>query len=341
MTGTPTIASPPTPTGTPSGLGRIPLARLRDFALVPAIVLLVVVGALIDPVFLSTANITNVLQQQTELALLVLAEAIILISGKFDLSLESTIALAPALAVALVIPAASNGLGTELPASLAIVLCLLTGLAIGAFNGLLILRFQLSAFIVTLGMLIVLRGLQIGITGGQNLFDIPPSVLYLGSAVWLGLPASIWISGTLFAVGIVVLGFFRHGRSVYAIGGNTDAARAAGIRTDRVVWVVLMIGGVLAALAGLLMTGRLGSVAAAQGDGMIFTVFAAAVIGGISLDGGKGTLFGALCGVIVLGLINNILTLAGVSAQWIQAIYGGIILVALILARLTSGKAQD
>ncbi|WP_433528172.1 ABC transporter permease [Micromonospora sp. CA-263727] len=341
MTGTPTIARPPTPTGPRPGLGRLPLARLRDFALVPAILLLVVVGALIDPVFLSTANITNVLQQQTELALLVLAEAIILISGKFDLSLESTIALAPALAVALVIPAASNGLGTELPASLAIVLCLLTGLAIGAFNGLLILRFQLSAFIVTLGMLIVLRGLQIGITGGQNLFDIPPSVLYLGSAVWLGLPASIWISGTLFAVGIAVLGFFRHGRAVYAIGGNTDAARAAGIRTDRVVWVVLMIGGVLAALAGLLMTGRLGSVAAAQGDGMIFTVFAAAVIGGISLDGGKGTLFGALCGVIVLGLINNILTLGGVSAQWIQAIYGGIILVALILARLTSGKAQD
>ncbi|MEV1327987.1 ABC transporter permease [Micromonospora costi] len=341
MSGTSTIAKQPAPAGARPGANRVPLARLRDFALVPAILLLVVVGALIDPVFLSAANITNVLQQQTELALLVLAEAIILIAGKFDLSLESTIGLAPALAVALVIPAASNGLGTELPAGLAIALCLLTGLVIGAFNGLLILRFKLSAFIVTLGMLIVLRGLQIGITGGQNLFDIPPSVLYLGSAVWLGVPASIWISGTLFAVGIAALGFFRHGRAVYAIGGNTDAARAAGIRTDRVVWVVLMIGGVLAALAGLLMTGRLGSVAAAQGDGMIFTVFAAAVIGGISLDGGKGTLFGALCGVVVLGLINNILTLAGVSAQWIQAIYGGIILVALVLARLTSGKAQD
>lgn len=340
MTGTQAIAKPPAPPDRP-GLGRLPLARLRDLALVPAILLLVVVGAVIDPVFLSGANITNVLQQQTELALLVLAEAIILIAGKFDLSLESTIGLAPALALALVIPAASNGLGTELPAGLAIPICLLVGVAIGAFNGLLILRFKLSAFIVTLGMLIVLRGLQIGITGGQNLFDIPPSVLYLGNAVWFGVPASIWISGTLFVVGIVALGFFRHGRAVYAIGGNTDAARAAGIRTDRVVWVILMIGGLLAALAGLLMTGRLGSVAAAQGDGMIFTVFAAAVIGGISLDGGKGTLFGALCGVVVLGLINNILTLAGVSAQWIQAIYGAIILIALILARLTSGKAQD
>jgi simple sugar transport system permease protein/ribose transport system permease protein len=322
-------------------LPRLRLARFRDLALVPAIVLLVVVGALIDPVFLSKANVVNVLQQQTELSLLVLAETIILITGKFDLSLESTIGLAPALALGLVIPAASNGLGTAWPAGLAIPLCLAAGLLVGALNGLLILRFQLSAFIVTLGMLIVLRGLQIGLTGGQNLFETPPSVLYLGNAVWLGIPASIWICAVLFAGGIAALGFLRAGRATYAIGGNVDAARAAGIRTDRVVWTVLIIGSLLAALAGLLMTGRLGSVAATQGQGMIFTVFAAAVIGGVSLDGGKGTLFGALCGVLVLGLINNILTLAGVSAQWIQAIYGGIILVALILARLTSGKAQE
>jgi len=341
MTDSQTVAKPPAVIPPTPGPRFVRLARFRDLALVPAIVLLVVVGAIIDPVFLTKANITNVLQQQTELSLLVLAEAIILIAGKFDLSLESTIGLAPALAVGLVIPVASNGLGTDLPVALAIPLCLLTGLAIGAFNGLLILRFKLSAFIVTLGMLIVLRGLQIGLTGGQNLFDIPQSVLYLGNAVWLGVPASIWICGVLFAAGILALGFLRHGRAIYAIGGNVDAARAAGIRTDRVVWTVLMIGGLLAALAGLLMTGRLGSVASAQGDGMIFTVFAAAVIGGVSLDGGKGTLFGALCGVIVLGLINNILTLGGVSAQWIQAIYGAIILIALILARLTSGKAQD
>jgi ribose/xylose/arabinose/galactoside ABC-type transport system permease subunit len=319
----------------------ISLARLRDLALVPAILLLMVVGWIVHPVFLTADNLINVLQQQTELSLLVLAEAIILIGGRFDLSLESTVGLAPALAVALVIPAASNGIGTEWSSTLAIPICLLVGLAVGAFNGLLILRFGLSAFIVTLGMLIVLRGVQIGITGGQNLFELPPSVEYLGTARWLGAPASIWICGVLFAAGIAVLGFFRHGRAVYAIGGNRDAARAAGIRTDRVMWVVFMVGGVLAALAGLLMTGRLGSVAAAQGQGMIFTVFAAAVIGGVSMEGGKGTLFGALCGVIVLGLINNILTLAGVSAQWIQAIYGLIILTALILARLTTGKAQD
>ncbi|RCG32328.1 ABC transporter permease [Sphaerisporangium album] len=336
-----TVAPPGSPGKSPARAGVPRLARFRDLALVPAIVVLIVVGALIDPAFLSGDNLTNVLQQQTELSLLVLAEAMILIAGKFDLSLESTVGLAPALGVGLVIPAAANGLGTEWPTALGIPLCLLIGALVGAFNGLLILRFKLSAFIVTLGMLIVLRGLQIGFTGGQNLFALPESFLYLGNARWIGLPASVWICIAAYIVGIVVLGYFRHGRAIYAIGGNVDAARAAGVRTDRVVWAVFIIGGLLAALAGLLMTGRLGSVAAAQGDGMIFTVFAAAVIGGVSLDGGKGTLFGALCGVLVLGLINNILTLAGVSAQWIQAIYGGIILIALMLARVTSGKAQD
>ncbi|GGM71773.1 ABC transporter permease [Dactylosporangium sucinum] len=317
------------------------LARMRDLTLVPAIIVLLIVGALIDPVFLSRDNLVNVLQQQTELSLLVLAETLILIGGRFDLSLESTVGLAPALGVALVIPAASNGIGTEWPYALAVPICLLVGLLVGALNGLLILRFGLSAFIVTLGMLITLRGLQIGITGGQSVFEVPPSVLYLGNTAWLGLPLSIWICAALFAAGIAALGWFRHGRAVYAIGGNVDAARAAGIRSNRVMWIVFMVAGLLAALAGLLMTGRLGSVAAAQGDGMIFQVFAAAVIGGVSMDGGKGTLFGALCGVLVLGLINNILTLAGVSAQWIQAVYGLIILVALILARVTTGKAQD
>ena len=116
-----------------------------------------------------------------------------------------------------------------------------------------------------------------------------------------------------------MLGYTRVGRALYAIGGNADAARAAGIRTDRVLWIVLIIGGLLAALGGLLMSGRLGAVAAAQGDGAIFTVFAAAVIGGVSLNGGKGTLFGAFTGVLLLYMIQNILTLAGVPAEWIAA----------------------
>lgn len=332
---TETRVAAPEASSAPPGWLPVPVARLRDFALVPAIVALLVAGSFVDPTFLTSDNLTNVLQQQTELGLLVLAEALILIAGRFDLSLESTVGLAPALGVLVVSDWLDIAPGWSVP------VCLLAGVLIGVFNGLLIVQFQLSAFIVTLGMLIVLRGLQIGFTEGKSLFEVPEAFNYLGATEWMGVAASIWITALAYVVAIVALGYFRHGRALYAVGGNVDAARAAGIRTNRVLWLVFIIGGLLAAIAGMLLVGRLGSVAANQGEGMIFTVFAAAVIGGVSLAGGKGTIFGALCGVLVLGLIQNILLLAGVSAQWNQAIYGAIILVALVLARLTAGKAQD
>jgi simple sugar transport system permease protein len=189
-------------------------------------------------------------------------------------------------------------------------------------------------------MLIVLRGLLTGVSGGKTFFALPESMTYLGSTSWLGVPASIWITLVLFAVAVVVLGYTRAGRSLYAIGGNVDAARAAGIRTDRVVWLTLIIAGTLAALAGLLISGRLASVTAAQGDGAIFQVFAAAVIGGVSLNGGKGTVFGAFTGVLLLFMIINVLTLAGVPAQWTNFLNGAVILVALVVSRITGGKAQ-
>ena len=341
---TPTVSNPDLTTGpaltTSRGVPRF--ARLRDFTLVPVIIALCVVGYFVDPsVFLTSGNIINVLQTQSELSLLVLAEAVILLSGKFDLSLESTIGLAPAIGMVVVLPASANGLGIDWPVWTAIPVCLAVGAIIGVFNGFMILKFRLSAFIVTLGMLITLRGVQNGVTGGNSLSAVPAAFLYLGSTTWLGIPASIWICAILFIVGIVVLGYFRSGRSVYAIGGNADAAKAAGIRSDRVIWIVLIIGSVLAAFAGILFTGRLGADQASQGQNMIFLVFAASVIGGVSMDGGKGTLFGALCGVLTLGLITDVLTLAHVNGNWFQAIDGALILGALMLSRITSGKAQD
>ncbi|TCO48850.1 ABC transporter permease [Actinocrispum wychmicini] len=321
----------------------IRFARLKDLALVPAILVLVLVGILIDAnTFLTPGYLLGaVLQPQTALSLLVLAEALILITGKFDLSLESTMGLAPVVAAVLVQPTALHGLGTEWPAWTLIPVSLVVGALVGAFNGLLILKFQLSAFIVTLGMLITLRGLDNGISGGNSLFNLPPSFLSLGFESWLGIPIAVWIAGVLFVVGMVVLGYFRQGRALYAVGGNVDAAKAAGIRTNRVTWIVFVIGGMLAALAGILETGHLGAIGANMGEGDIFKVFAAAVIGGISLNGGKGTIFGALCGVLMLGLIESNLTLLHVDGHWFKAIDGVIILLALVLSRLTTGKAQD
>jgi simple sugar transport system permease protein len=318
------------------------VARLRDLALVPAIVAVAIVGFIVNPVFLSSDNIVNVLQSMSEISIVVLAETVVLITGKMDLSLESTFGLAPGLAAWLIVdPAVTHGLGVHaLPPGFAVPVVLLVGALVGAFNGLLIVRFGLNGFVVTLGMLIVLRGLLTGISGGKTFFALPESMRYLGSAVWFGVPASVWTSLALFAVGIVVLGYTRPGRALYAIGGNVDAARAAGIRTDRILWLTLIVASMLAALAGLLISGRLAAVPAAQGSGAIFQVFAAAVIGGVSLNGGKGTIFGAFTGVLLLFMIINVLTLAGVPAQWTNFLNGAVILVALVVSRVTGGKAQ-
>ncbi|MFB0614813.1 ABC transporter permease [Streptomyces sp. AGS-58] len=321
--------------------GRIRLGRLRDLALVPAIVVIAITGQIVNPVFLQADNLVNVLQTMSEMALLVLAQTMILIVRKMDLSLESTMGLAPGVAAWLVVPAgAGHGLGL-LPGAWSIPVTLAVGALVGVLNALLIIRFGLNGFIVTLGMLIVLRGILTGISGGRTFFQLPDSMLYIGTAEWFGVPASIWICLALFGIAIVVLGWTSFGRSLYAIGGNVDAARAAGIRTDRVLWIVIVTGSVLAALAGLMLSGRLASVASAQGNGYIFTVFAAAVIGGISLNGGKGTVFGAFCGILLLFMIQNVLTLAGVPAQWIGALNGLIILVALAISRVTGGKVQE
>ncbi|GGT26340.1 ABC transporter permease [Streptomyces sp. ZAF1911] len=322
---------------------RFDIARYRDLSLVPALLVLGVIGFIVSPAFLTADNLLGVGQQATELSLLVLAQALILIAGRMDLSLESTIGVAPVIAVWLVLPDHGSrfiGLGL-FPEWSAILLCLAVGALIGAANGFFILKLRLNGFIVTLGALTLLRGLQVAISEGQSIVTLPSSFTYLGRTSWLGVPAAIWICALLFLIGGSALAWLRHGRSLYAIGGNAEAARAAGIRVDRITWIVLIIGGLLAAFAGILYTGHYGSISADQGNGWIFQVFAATVIGGVSLNGGRGTLFGALTGVLTLQLVVNVMTLAGVPPLWNQFLNGAIIIVALIISRFTSGEKQE
>jgi simple sugar transport system permease protein len=314
---------------------------LSSVALIPALMLLVVVGSIANDAFLLPANLLTILQQSSILALLVLAESLVLIAGKFDLSLESTVGLAPMIGGWLVTSAAIGGSGWMVNPYLAIAVTLIVGVLIGVFNGFLIVKLGLNAFIVTLSMLILLRGVTLGLASGKTLYNLPPEFTYLGSAVWLGIPASIWICGVLFAIGAFLMRHHRFGRAIYAIGGNADAARAAGIRVERVTWIVFVLASLLAALAGILLSGRLGAITAQQGGNMIFTTFAAAVIGGISLNGGKGSLLGALLGVLLLGIVTNILTLSQIASFWIDATFGAIILIAQSLVRLTGGERSQ
>jgi simple sugar transport system permease protein len=317
------------------------LRRARELALVPALLVLLVIGAFVNDSFLTERNLISVLGSSAALAMVVLAESLILITGKIDLSLESVVGIAPAVGALLVLPAAQSGWGTQWPTALALVAILVVGGAIGAFNGFLVVRFKLNAFIVTLAMLIVLRGLLVGATKGKTLFGMPDGFFTLATSTFLRVPLSVWLAAVAFGIAGLILKYHRVGRALYAIGGNADAARAAGIRVERVVLGVSVVAGVLAAVGGIMQTGYVGAISANQGNNMIFTVMAAAVIGGLSLDGGKGTMFGALTGVLLLGVVQNLLTLAQVPSFWIQAIYGGIILVALMIARVTTGRAQD
>jgi simple sugar transport system permease protein len=234
----------------------------------------------------------------------------------------------------LVAPKASEGLGTELSPWLGLLVVFLVGLAVGTFNGALVIKANFNAFIFTLAMSILLTGLQLGWLGGQTVYNLPEAFIYLGAESWFGVPVAVWVTVATFVIASWFLRYHRIGRAMYAIGGNLEAARAAGIQVDRIRIGVFMVASVLAAVGGLMQAGRVTAVTAGQGSNLIFSVFAAAVIGGIALEGGRGRMLGALTGVILLSLVTNILTLSNVSSTWIDAVDGAIILIALGLAKL-------
>jgi simple sugar transport system permease protein len=315
---------------------------LREAALLPVLGVLLIVGSLVSGVFFSVNNLTGVGQQIPAMGLVVVGESLILLIGGMDLSLESTYGLAPTVAAWLVVPKAAFGQGTQWNPYVGILILLAVGGAIGLVNGLLIVKARLNGFIVTLGMTVLLGGMQNGLTSDQGPYNLPKEFTYLGSS-WIGkIPVALIVGVVVFVIVGIFLRYHRVGRAIYAIGGNSEAARAAGVRVDRIKIGVYVAGSVLAALGGFLEAGRVMSVTPTQGyvEGIIFSVFAAAVIGGVSLRGGRGNMVGAASGVILLGLVQNILDLAQVSSYWITAINGGVILFALALARVVGGESS-
>jgi len=317
------------------------LSVVREVALLPVLVVVLVVGTIVSPVFLTVSNMAGIGQQISALGVVVVGESLILLIGGMDLSLESTYGLAPMVAAWLIVPVSAFGSGTQLNPFLGLLVLFAVGAAVGMVNGLLIVKGRLNGFIVTLGMTIVLAGLQNGIVKAQSLFNLPPAFGYLGSAYFGQVPVSLVVTVAIFVLVGVFLRYHKTGRAIYAIGGNPAAARAAGIKVERIKIGVYVAGGMLAALGGLMEAGRVSAVTGQQGygEGIIFSVFAAAVIGGVSLRGGRGNMIGAATGVILLGFVQNILDLANVSNYWIEAIDGGVILFALFLARVVGGES--
>ena len=320
---------------------RVNVGVLRELALIPVLVVLLIVGAQVSPFFFTASNFAGIGQQVSALGVVVVGESLILIIGGMDLSLESTYGFAPMVAAWLIAPVAGYGSGANLNPFLGILIVLVVGALVGLLNGLVIVKGRLNGFIVTLGMTIVLYGLQKGIVKGQSLFNLPSEFNWLGAHAFGDVAASFILTVVIFAGVGLFLRYHRLGRAIYAVGGNQNAARAAGIKVNRVKIGVYVAGSILAALGGLMEAGRVSAVTGQQGyeEGIIFQVFAAAVIGGVSLKGGRGNMVGAASGVILLGLVQNILDLANASSYWIDAIDGAVILFALLLARVIGGEA--
>ena len=304
------------------------LRFLSDQLIWAVLVVFFLVVALIEPRFLSRINILNVLLHSAVLSILVIGESFCLIHGKFDLSVESTLGFTAVMGAILVLDHGFNP-------HLTIVLMLATGAFIGLLNALMILRLKIDPFVVTLGMLIVVRGLALVISEGITKFDFPEVFRIFAAHTkdgWISAPVVIMIVS--YIIFHIVLSRTVFGRQVYAVGGNEEAAYVAGINVDKVVLKAFVLSGFLAALAGLILSARLNSAPTTLGEGMVFEVCAAAVVGGVSLQGGRGNLIGALGGVLLISAIDSALTLTRVSAFWVETSKGLILLAAVLLDTL-------
>lgn len=303
-----------------------------------------VVFSLLSPNFLTPHNLVNLLVRVAALGLLVIGQSFTLITGNFDLSAESTMGLTAMVGGLLVAAVDQGGFGWQINPWLAIVIMLALGVLIGALNGVLITRLKMNNFIVTVAMLMILRGATYIVSPGQTTSFFPETFNFLGSGSlfrfilpngrFLPVPAAGVFLIMAFLVAFVITRYRRFGRNMYAVGSNRAAAEAAGIDTGRLILAVYIISGFCAALAGLIEAGRLDSATPRTGAGMIFPVQAAAVIGGISLFGGRGNLIGAFGGVLLWGILDTGLNILQVSPFWIEVSRGALLLFAMFLDAL-------
>jgi ribose/xylose/arabinose/galactoside ABC-type transport system permease subunit len=253
-----------------------------------------------------------------------------MMSGGSDLSIESTVGFTAMISAWMMLDQAHTS-GWNLNPWICIAVMFILGTIIGLINGLSVIKLNLSPFITTLAMLIILRGLTLVTSGGMMLYNLPDSYTWIGQGSVGGIPVPAIVLVVSFAIAQFVASKRVFGRELIAIGGNLEAARASGIDVNKRILQSYLLSSLLAVFAGWILSARLGSVVTSLGQGMVFDTMAASVIGGVSMQGGRGTMVGAFGGVLLLGIISNSLTLAKVSPFWIDAIRGLLIFVAVVL----------
>jgi ribose/xylose/arabinose/galactoside ABC-type transport system permease subunit len=300
------------------------LNHLRQYGIFIAFFIICLSIAFISPQFLTVANWTIIITQVSINALLAFGVTFVIITGGIDLSLGSMVAVTGVVAATMAHPEAY-------PVMVPIMVGLLAGVLFGAFNGFVITKTNIAPFIVTLGTMTILRGLALILSKGRPISNLSDGFNFIGGGTILGIPLPIIILVIVFIICSVLLKNTLLGRYIYAVGGNQEAARASGINVNQVKMAVYTLCGLLAGLAGILLTSRVTTGQPNAGAGFELDAIAAAVIGGTSTTGGKGTIMGTLIGALLIGVINNGLDLLNVSSYYQQVVMGTIIIGAVVL----------
>ncbi|SMF23274.1 ribose transport system permease protein [Xaviernesmea oryzae] len=299
------------------------LRFLRSYGQIAVLVLLALILSLFTPRMFTEVNLMNLARQTSIIALVAAGQTLIVLTGAIDLSVGAVLALCAVIFAGLL-----QG-GYDLPVALAG--ALFVGALAGLVNGVLVARFRLASFVVTLATLSVAKGLTLLYTGASPIAITSEIALVLGQARWFGIPAPIWL-----AIGVYVLLWFImratiFGRYVYAIGGNEEAAILAAVPVTRYKIYVFLLAGVLTGFAGVVLASRLGSAVPTAGDGMELVAITAVVLGGTSLLGGEGRIWATIVGAALLNLISNALNLLNVNSYY-QAVATGCIVAIAVLA---------
>lgn len=307
---------------------REPLAR---FGLLLALIVMVVVLSLVSDRFLTTSNVLNVLRQISVNAIIAFGMTVVIIGAGIDLSVGSLLALVG-------VSAALLATTTSLPVWLVLLIALAVGTGLGLFNGLIVGYAGVAPFIVTLAGLTIFRGATLVLTDGKPVSGLPPLFGRLGYGTFLKIPMPVWVMVAVLIVTYVVLRHTPIGRAVYAVGGNREAARLSGIPVRRVLAFTYAFSGLMVAVAAIVLTGRLNSAQPTAGQAFELDAIAAVVVGGTSLFGGRGSVWGTLVGALIIGVINNGMNLLNVSSFYQQIVKGGVILAALLIDRALSQR---
>jgi rhamnose transport system permease protein len=303
--------------------------RIRELGIVGALALLILVTGILEPRFLEADSLKDLVLNAAIIAVLAVGQTLVLVTRNVDLSVGSVLGLTAFMTGDML---SSN---PGLPFVLVIVLAMGLGAACGVLNGVVVTFGRVPSLVVTLGTLYVFRGLAFLWTNGRqvNAETLPDSFLRLGSGSVLGIPTLTLIALVVVLVVGRYLKDLRSGRELYAIGSNPDAARLAGVRSDRRVFTAFVLCGMLAGLGGALFTARYGTVDATAGTGYELTVISAAVVGGVAIFGGVGSVYGAALGAVLLGSITSSLIVLRVDAFWQMAAIGALLLLAITFDR--------